>query len=62
MNNEKLVERVKLFADELGVSRSAFAKNVGLSAVTIYKWLGRHEDLSEKTLKRIDEYLKRYKF
>ena len=62
MINEELINRVKHFINELGVSRAAFAKNVGLAAVTIYKWLGGHEDLSEKTLKRIDEYLKRYNF
>ena len=62
MNNEVLVNRVKQFTDELGIPYSAFARNVGLSAVTIYKWISRHIDLSEKVLKRISEYLNRYNF
>ena len=62
MINEELINRTKHFMNELGASRSAFAKNVGLSASTVYKWIYRSIDLSEKSLKKIDEYLKRYNF
>jgi len=62
MNNKELLLRTNKFISELGVSRVAFARNVGTSSSTIYKWQDGIIELSEKILGRIDQYLKHYGF
>lgn len=58
--NNTIKERTLTFMDEVGVPVSAFAKNVGLSASTLYKWRLDLIEISSPALQRIDDYLKRF--
>jgi len=60
MNTVK--ERTLCFMNEVGVPVSALAKNVGLSASTLYKWKLGLIKISPSALKRIDDYLRRLNY
>lgn len=58
----KLIERCQTFLDELGVPATVFSRKIGISSQALYEWRRGNLNLSGSTLKRIDEYLKRYGF
>jgi len=55
-----ILKRTLKFSKEVGVPFAAFAKNVNLSASTLYKWKAGFIDISPAALKRIDVYLERF--
>lgn len=55
-----LKQRVNDFLIGLGLPKSRFAANVGISISALKKWLNGDLELAESTLKRIDEFLKKY--
>jgi transcriptional regulator with XRE-family HTH domain len=57
-----LRKRAKTFIDELGLTITAFCRNVGLSRTSVWEWLKGNRELSETSLERIDSYLRRYNF
>ncbi len=57
-----LMNRVERFINELGVSKSAFCQRVKLDVSTLWKWQHGQLELSNATLERIDNYLKKYHF
>ena len=57
-----LIERCERFLSELSVPVTAFSAKVGLSAQSLYSWRKGKLDLSEASLKRIDNYLKKSGF
>lgn len=57
-----LPERCKNFLNELGVPITKFCLNIKLSRTSLYEWLNGKINLTESTLNRIDEYLKKYGF
>jgi len=57
---DNIKERTLTFMSEVGVPTSAFAKNVGLSASTLYKWKIGLVKISSSALNRIDEYLSKF--
>lgn len=57
-----LMNRVEKFINELGVSKSAFCQRVKLNVSTLWKWMHGQLELSDATLERIDNYLKKYHF
>lgn len=60
MDEVRLKDRVRGFIDELRLPVTRFAEGVGLSDDSIHKWLRHDMKLSEKNLKNIDGYLKRF--
>ena len=63
MNREELRKRAKRFTDELNLPIARFAENVGFDRSTYYKWLkGNEKVFSEKSLKKIDNYLRTFGF
>lgn len=57
-----LTERVSNFLTEMGVPMTVFAAKVKLSTRAIYAWKKGDLVLSSAALKRIDEYLSKYRF
>lgn len=57
-----LYERCQIFMDELGIPVTSFCRRIKLSLSSFYGWRSGDVILSENTLKRIDEYLKKYNF
>lgn len=55
-----LKQRVTDFLIGLGLPKSRFAANVGISISALKKWLNGDLELSKSTLKRIDEFLRKY--
>lgn len=60
--NMSLKERCKKFIDELGVQVAKFADNCGIGRSTYYQWQKGDIELSDKSLNKIDDYLKKYGF
>lgn len=61
-SENEIIKRIGKFRSELGIPVTAFAKNVGISANTYYKWIHGYFSLSTSKLERIDNYLSRYGF
>ena len=66
-NNNKIDQteiktRAKIFLAELGIPVTSFSKNIGISVSAYNRWLRNDLILSESTVKRISDYLKRYNF
>ncbi len=57
-----LISRCNKFLDELGIPVTSFSCRVKLSPQSLYDWKKGKLKLSDVTLKRIDEYLKKYGF
>lgn len=57
-----LTERVSKFLAEMGVPMTVFAAKVKLSTRAIYAWKKGDLVLSSASLKRIDDYLTKYRF
>ena len=57
-----LPERCENFITEMGVPVTKFCQNIKLSRTSLYDWKKGKLKLSDVTLKRIDEYLKKYGF
>lgn len=57
-----LIERCERFLSELSVPVTAFSAKVGLAPQSLYSWRKGKLVLSEASLKRIDDYLKKYGF
>lgn len=55
-----LKNRVTSFINELGLPKSRFAKKIGISVSALTRWLDGDLVLSESTLNRIDEFLRRF--
>ena len=55
-----LKERVKEFLAALGLPKSRFAANVGISVGALKRWLADDLQLSLATQNRIDEFLRRF--
>ena len=62
VNENSLVERANKFRNEIGVSGTAFARNIQIAPITYYTWKRGDIRLSLTTLERIDKYLARYGF
>lgn len=58
----KLEERCEQFIKALGIKVTEFCANVGIGRTTYYIWKKGDLQLSDKTLKRIDEYLQKFGF
>lgn len=58
----ELINRCNRFFDELEVPVTVFARKVNLSTQSVYKWRKQSLQLSENSLRRIDEYLTQYGF
>lgn len=58
----ELKERCKKFLDELGVPVTVLSSKINLSPQSLYDWRKGKLKLSEATLKRLDDYLKKYGF
>lgn len=57
-----LAERCFRFMSELGVPTTQFCKRINLSRTALYDWKNGKIKLSDATVARIDEYLKKYGF
>lgn len=55
-----LKNRVITFLESLGLPKSRFAANVGISISALKKWLNGDLELAESSLNRIDEFLTKY--
>ena len=55
-----LKTRVKTFLSALGLPKSRFAADVGISISALKKWLNDDLELAQSTQNRIDEFLRRY--
>ncbi|MBQ2395629.1 MAG: hypothetical protein II304_01135 [Bacteroidales bacterium] len=60
--DNKLKDRLNLFLDELEVPITKICKKIMLSPQSLYDWRKDRLKLSDGTLKRIDDYLKKYGF
>lgn len=58
----ELIERCENFLSELGTPVTFFSKKVGLSPQSLYSWRKGKLSLSEASLDRIDQYLRKYGF
>ena len=58
----ELIARCERFQKELGIAVTKFCERVSLSTSSYYACRSGQLALSEETLTRIDEYLKRYGF
>lgn len=58
----ELKARLQKFLDELGVPVTVLSSKISLSPQSLYDWRKGKLRLSEKTLNRLDEYLKKYNF
>ena len=61
-NNETVIERAIRFLDEMGTPSTKFCERVQIAGSTFYAWRSGKLKLSDDTLTRIDEYLRRYNF
>ena len=52
-----LIERCERFLSELSVPVTAFSAKVGLAPQSLYSWRKGKLELSQASLKRIDDYL-----
>lgn len=59
---KQLKERIDNFLTELQVPVTKFCKRINLSTQSLYDWRKGKLNLSDSTLKRIDEYLTKYGF
>lgn len=55
-----LKNRVLTFLEALGLPKSRFAAKVGISAKALSRWLDGDLNLSQSTLKRINDFLLRF--
>ena len=62
MDNAAIVKRVSRFLDEVGTPVTKFCERVKIAGSTFYAWKNGQLTLSQGTLARIDEYLKKYNF
>lgn len=58
----EIQERCKRLQTELGVPVTEFCRRVNLSPSGYYRWRAGEITLSEQTVARIDEWLKKYGF
>ena len=61
-NNQAVIERTIRFLDEMGTPATKFCERVQIAGSTFYAWRSGKLKLSDDTLARIDEYLRRYNF
>lgn len=54
--------RIQRFLTELGLPKTRFCKGIGISTQALNAWLRDDLRLSDSTLKRIDNYLRKYGF
>jgi len=54
--------RILRFLNELQLPKTRFCRGIGISTQALNAWLRDDLNLSENTLKRIDDYLRRYGF
>ena len=54
--------RIQRFLNELQLPKTRFCRGIGISTQALNAWLRDDLKLADSTLKRIDEYLKRYGF
>lgn len=59
---KQLKDRIDNFLTELQVPVTKFCKRINLSTQSLYDWRKGKLNLSDSTLKRIDEYLAKYGF
>lgn len=59
---DDLRNRCEQFITELGVTVTHFCKHIQLSSGGFYAWRNGQLKLSDDTLARIDDYLKKYNF
>lgn len=62
MNDELLQSRLKKFTKEIGVPMTRVCREVNLSTVSIYRWFGGTQNLSDDAKKRIDNYLAKFNY
>lgn len=62
LNQTEVKTRAKKFINELGIPITNFTKNISVSVSAYNRWLRDDLILSESTIKRISDYLKRYNF
>lgn len=60
--SKKLQVRIDNFLSELQVPVTKFCKKINLSTQSLYDWRKGKLNLSDSTLKRIDNYLTKYGF
>lgn len=61
-NNQTVIERATRFLDEMGTPSTKFCERVQIAGSTFYAWRSGKLKLSDDTLARIDDYLRRYNF
>lgn len=57
---ENYQETMKLFIQELGVTKTQFAKSLGLSRWAVFQWLNGSSSPSRASLQKIKEVYGRY--
>ena len=62
IDQTEIKARAKKFIAELGIPVTCFCKNIGISSSAFNRWQRNDLNLSETTVNRISEYLKRYNF
>lgn len=62
MKTEEIKARAKKFIEELGVPVTTFSKKIGISTVAYNRWQRNDLKLSDETVKRIENYLLKYRF
>lgn len=62
VNEMTLIERCQKMIDELSIPTTKFCKHIGVAPSSFYAWRRDIIKFSDKTLKRIDEYLSKYGF
>ena len=62
INQTEVKTRAKKFIRDLGIPTTRFCFNVGISSSAFNRWQRNDLNLSETTVNRISEYLKRYNF
>ncbi len=58
----KLIRRCCNFIDEFGVPITTFCRKINISTRAFYDWKRGKLNLSENTLKRIENYIGKYGF
>ena len=61
-NNQTVMERAMRFLDEMGTPSTKFCERVQIAGSTFYAWRSGKLRLSDDTLARIDDYLRKYNF
>lgn len=62
LSDVRLKLRVDTFLNEMGITVTAFTKNVGISKSSFYKWMSEERNISYAMQRKISDYLENYGF